>query len=235
MKSCYFLALAMAVAIAICSAACVNRGGLLGQTATVTDVFETTADPCRWEVGLLPPEEWPVKTGSRFRIEERKDPRHFINVKWDWDNPLEKADMFIPNPEATALATDYCEQGGLLKNHLYVVGITEIGDTHDPHDDQKLRALIYLPMRLGAETPAARADAFYLILLSVVEEISQCDEADGSAKVRCLALQRLGVLYRNQVAPKEFTDAIASEIENILPEHPQRKFGFHNGVIHGTL
>jgi hypothetical protein len=227
--------LAAGIAIALFVAACGNNDGLLGQTAAVTDVFETNIDPCRWEVGLQPPEKWPVKTGSRFRIEKRRDPRYYINVKWDWNNPLEKADMFVINPMGTALATDYCDAGGAVRNHLYTLGITEIDDSMDSFDPLKLRAFIYFPMRLKAQTPAAMADTFYLILLRVVDEESQCDDEHGAGKTRCLALQRLGVLYRKQATPAEFIKAIEDEIEKILPDDPERLIAFHNGVIHGGL
>jgi hypothetical protein len=228
-----FLGLAAVIGIAVSTAGC-DRSPL-DQTATVTDRFMTNLDPCRWETSGEhgDEDEWPLELGSKFKLEVRQKPRYYLDVKGQQDNPLEKADMYVFNPKAPALGSDYCAQGGAVRNHVYTFGMTEVEHTHDPHDDDKLRAIIYFPLRLNPATPANRGDAFYLMLMRVRDDPSDCESGPEPTKIRCEALQRLGVLYRQH--PEQFAAGVQAEIQNILPDDPSRVIVFHNGVIHGNF
>jgi hypothetical protein len=206
----------------------------LDQTAIVTDRYHSTLDPCQWEDKRYKHDEWPINKGAKFKLERRDGARYFIDVKENADHPLEKADMFVVNASETAVGTDYCVRGGAVRKHVYALGITEV-PPEDEQDTQTLRALIYFPMRLEESTPAWRGDAYYLMLLRVYDDPDRCAAYNGATKIRCMALHRIGVLHRQQVAPDVFADAIKAEIQKILPDDPYRAAVFHNGVIHGNF
>jgi hypothetical protein len=248
MKTLNKTTIGMVVAAAAIMAGCDGRS--LDLTANVTDTFDTPTEPCEFAVPLKGDEdgdgdddtEWPIAVGGKFKLVKSGEV-YRIEVEGSPDNVLGKADLTVFNPTSKALRFDYCSGGGPVRKHPYAVGITEI----QGHEGPQLRALVYFPMRLRYETPETSADAFYLMLMSVEEEARDCEENAkkidkrfgeafiGASEVRCKALQRLGVLYREPATPAKFRNAVKAEIENILPDMPIAAYGFHNGVIHGNF
>jgi len=218
--------------LVICSAnAAAATGDPLDQTAVVMDIADFPTEPCTTNfTNLNHGEEWPIKPGSKFKIEKPQSGiKHHIAVDSDPSNAMGVPDLYVLNGNLAPLATNYCTHGGDLKSHLYLFGIH---DLEDPADQKKsLHAFIYVPMRLKAQTASSLVDEFYLIVFSIMTDSKQCK---GSDRTRCLALRRL-VVKQADYTEAEFVEAIKKEMKNIVPKKPRTVMGFHNGVIHGTF
>jgi len=262
------IATGVVVATAVLMTGC--DGKTLELSGYVTDLHVTPTEPCEFTVpkDMNHHEDWPIKVTGVFKLKKSGEVYKF-EVEGDPESVLGKADMAVLNEKSRALRYDYCNGGGPVSEHPYLVGITELDETHEV---PRLRAFVYFPMRLRYETPVTSADYFYLMLFEVQEPDDDCkpdeefwakfktakstaltaavptakatvqatwkaaeEEFVSSWEVRCKALQRLGVLYREQATPAKFRKAVKAEIQNIIPDDPAFVPGFHNGVIHGNF
>jgi hypothetical protein len=165
-------------------------GRTLELTGYVTDVHDTPSEPCEFVVPKhgQHDEEWPIEVNGKFKLEKSGEIYKFV-VEGMPDSVLGKADMIVVNEKARALRYDYCNGGGRVREHPYLVGITELDQTHD---EPRLRAFVYFPMRLRYQTPETSADFFYLMLMVVEDDEKDCEIDENHwgqmrAKVRALA------------------------------------------------
>jgi len=175
------IAAGIVIATAVLMSGC--DGKTLELTGYVTEVHDTPAEPCEFIVikNQNHEEDWPIEVNGEFKLEKHGDIYKFV-VKGDPESVLGKVDMVVVNEKERALRYDYCNGGGPVSEHPYLVGITELDQTYDP---PRLRAFVYFPMRWRYNTPETSADAFYLMLMVVEEAESDCEHDESFlAKVK---------------------------------------------------
>jgi len=220
---------------------------VLDQVALVTHIEASLGDYCNFKAaidadGITPEEkEFHLRINkSKFQLERRDDYKRYFDVKFSITNPLQKPDVFVlPNDDDKsaryAVAPfNYCKEGGSLKGYVVGLGIKEMPDPE--HHGRDLHAFVYIPMRLDKRTDEDLGDEFILLVITVVNDTSQC-KAGTKFYARCIALRELAVMQMEGAKPDDFRKAIDDRINDILPP-TLRDFGqveYHNGVVHGTL
>ena len=205
-------------------------------TATVRGVQETSGDPCG------PPTEdrghgfWGLRPGnSKFRFSKKTDTVHRIKrlTTSSEDPDMEVPSFFVFNKNKSPMTTPACGTGDSLTKYPFAFAIHDIEDPHKP-GTKSPHALLYVPSRQKAGTPANRADSFDLLVYDIEKNAAACTSADPVVKARCLALRSLADL-KGTVEETDLIVAIWGAIDTIRPPGGPHMPPFHNGVIHGSL
>ena len=189
---------------------------------------------------------WNLRTKeSEFRFLKRGAVPYAIDPITPEIDPSIKKPLFYPlNPGGEWIDTTPCTTVSLKGRRLFFA-LHRIPEPGSPYSEG-WHLIFYVPMK-----PKSGQEWFYLFVLGIKEDSSQCVQGDNAANTRCKELRNLAILKMENATMGEIAIKLNDKLDVILPlsgttskpsdgkQRPDQddtvKARFHNGVIHGPL